>query len=98
MRRLSEVMATAIVNPDVLVGARAQKVMRNWEEAVGSLLASKTSPDRFDHGTIWVASSGSAWAQEIRLRREEIVKRLNVMAGEELFKDIRVGVRAPRPW
>ncbi|MES1228441.1 MAG: DUF721 domain-containing protein [Armatimonadota bacterium] len=91
-------MATAIASPDILEGARAQKVMRNWEEAVGALLASKTTPDRFDHGTVWVASTGSAWAQEIRLRREEIVGRLNQMAGEDLFTDIRVGVRAPRPW
>ena len=98
MKRLSEVMATAIVCTDVLDGARAQKVMRNWEEAVGGLLADKTSPDRFDHGIVWVAATGSAWAQEIRLRREEIVGRLNEMAGEDLFKDIRVGVRAPRPW
>lgn len=98
MKRLSEVMTSAIVCTDVLEGARAQKVMRDWERAVGETLAAKTTPDRFDHGTVWVASSGSAWAQEIRLRREEIVRRLNEIAGEELFKDLRVGVRAPRPW
>ena len=98
MKRLSDVMATAIESPEILKAARAQKVMRRWTEAVGSLLSERTQPDRYDHGTVWVASSGSAWAQEIRMRREDIVSRLNEIAGENLFDDIRVGVRAPRPW
>lgn len=98
MKRLSEVMGTAIADPTILEAMRAHRVMRNWESAVGGLLAAKTTPDKFEKGTVWVASTGSAWSQEIRMRREEIVSRLNQMAGENIFTDIRVGVRPPRPW
>ena len=94
MKKLQDIMPTAIGHAEVLSGARAQKVMRRWEEVVGTLLADKTEPDRFDRGTVWVTASGSAWAQELAMRKEEILSRLNALAGEDrLFKEIRIGTR-----
>jgi hypothetical protein len=43
---------------------------------------------------VWVAVSGSAWAAELRLQRDEILRKLNEMAGEkEMFVNIRFGQR-----
>ena len=96
MKRLDDLLPKAMGRTEVLKAARAQKVMRMWPEVVGEMLASRTSPDRFDHGTVWVSSQGSAWAQELRMRQGEIVSRLNELAGENLFKEIRVGTRPKR--
>jgi len=95
MRRLSEILAPSVVNEEVISAARAQRAMRDWPEAVGTLLAEKTTPDRYDHGVIWVTATGSAWAQEIRLRKDVILRRLDQIAGEPgLFKDLRVGTKS----
>lgn len=96
MKRIQGMMGSAIGRPEVLRAARAQIAMRKWPEVVGAAIAEKSAPDRYDRGTLWVVASGSAWAQEIRLRKEEIVKRLNELAGESLFVDVRVGVRSFR--
>ncbi len=97
MKRLQGMLGGALGRPEVLRTARAQIAMRRWPEVVGDALADKTLPDRYDKGTLWVVASGSAWAQEIRLRKEEIVRRMNEVAGEPgLFSDVRVGVRAFR--
>lgn len=94
MRKLSDILGVAFESPEVLEAARAQAIMRDWESVVGPLLAEKTVPDRFERGVIWVTVSGSAWAQEVRLNQEEIVRRLNEKAGErDLFKSLRVGLR-----
>jgi predicted nucleic acid-binding Zn ribbon protein len=98
MKRLSDVLATTFESPEIMKAAKAQRAMRKWPEAVGTLLAERTQADRYDHGVVWVATSGSAWAQEIRMRKDDILVRLNDIAGENLFTDIRVGVRVPRPW
>ncbi|MCU0315036.1 MAG: DUF721 domain-containing protein [Fimbriimonadaceae bacterium] len=96
MKRLSEVLAGSLDRPEVLKAAKAQMVMRRWEEVVGPTLAEHCQPERYDHGTVWVRASGSAWAQEIRTRQEDIVSRLNQLAQESgLFMNLRVGVR---PW
>lgn len=97
MKRLSEVLDGAIGRPEVVRQARAHQVMRRWREAVGDLLADNSTPDRYDHGTLWVAASGSAWCQEVRMHKDLIVSRLNEMAGDgTLFTTLRVGVRPAR--
>lgn len=95
MRQLSDVLPEALGRADVLRAARALRVARQWEAVVGQILAARSAPDRFDHGTLWVSVTTSVWAQEIRLRRESILERLNEVAGERgLFRELRVTVQA----
>lgn len=94
MKKVENMLAAALGRPEVLKMARAQIAMQRWGEVVGEALAGKSFPDRYEAGTLWVVATGSAWAQEIRLRKEEIVRRLNEVSGESgLFSDVRVGVR-----
>ncbi len=77
--------------------ARAQRAMRHWEEVVGPLLSERSVPERYQEGTLWVAAKGPAWAQELRMRKDQVLQRLNEIAAEQgLFQDMRVGVRPPR--
>lgn len=97
MRRLSDLMPKALDKSEVLRTARAQAAMKRWKEVVGDILASKSEPDRFDRGMLWIYAEGSAWGQEIRLKRGLIISRLNEIAGESgLFADLRVGTRKMR--
>lgn len=97
MKKVQDMMLSALGRPEILRIARAQKAMRHWPEVVGTPLADKSKLDRFEDGTLWVIASGSAWAQEIRLRKDEIIRRLNEIAKEPgLFSDVRVGSRAYR--
>ena len=97
MRHVGRVLPKAVENAEVLRAARAGAALRRWEEIVGALLASKSAPDRYDKGTVWVATQGSAWAQELRLMKPQILERLEAMAGERgMFLDVRFGVRPPK--
>lgn len=97
MKRIADILP-ALDQREVLRGARAQRVLRSWPSIVGDLIARKSTPDRYDHGTVWIAAPESAWAQEIRLRSEDILQRLNDMAGEPgLFRELRVGAAGRRP-
>lgn len=89
-------LGESLQRPELLRAARAQTVLRHWPEVVGEFLASKCVPDNYDHGTLWIAATGSAWAQEIRMQKNEIVQKLNEFAGENLFDNLRVGTRPPR--
>lgn len=97
MRHVARVLPRAVENAEVLRAARAGAVLRRWEEIVGPMLAAKSVPDRFDKGTVWVATQGSAWAQELRLMKPRILERMEAMAGERgMFLDVRFGVRPPK--
>jgi predicted nucleic acid-binding Zn ribbon protein len=99
MKKLRQVLPEAIGREEVLRMARAQRILRGWPEIVGEALAKRSHPDRYERGTVWVAVQGSAWAQELRMIKHDLVDRLQARAGEPgLFTDIRFGVRPlPKP-
>lgn len=94
MRKLKQMLSPAIGRDEVLRAARAQRVLRQWSSVVGEAMASRSYPDRYDRGTVWVAVEGSAWAQELRMTKDRILEKLQELSGEPtLFKDLRFGVR-----
>lgn len=98
MKKLNRVLHEAIDREEIHRAARAQRVLRNWSEIVGPGLASKSIPDRYVRGTVWVAVAGSSWAQELRLMKDVILSRLRDLSREpDLFQTIRFGVRTAIP-
>jgi len=98
MKRLLSILPDAVQRKEVLRAARAQKALRAWPEVVGSLLSTKSLPERYDKGTVWVAVEGSAWAQELRMLTPTILARLADISGDPyLFKELRFGVRKMKP-
>ena len=87
-------MPKAFPQRDVLRVARAQATLRRWNEIVGPALGERSCPERYDRGTVWVAVEGSAWAQEMRMMKDRILRELNAQSAEEnLFVNLRFGVR-----
>ncbi|MBX3113686.1 MAG: DUF721 domain-containing protein [Fimbriimonadaceae bacterium] len=98
LKRLSDILPEVFADGDVPKAARANIVMRQWEDAVGEILSKHSKPDRYDHGVIWVETTGSAWAQELRMRQTEILAKLNELAGERgLFLELKVTHRGKKP-
>ena len=94
MRKIGRMLPDALGREEVLRKARAQQVLRRWEEVVGTEMARRSWPDGYTHGTVWVAVSGSSWASELRMIRDTILQKLGSMSGErDLFIDIRFGQR-----
>jgi hypothetical protein len=97
MKRIQFLIAESIGRDEVARKARAQIVFRRWSEIVGADLAERSYPDRYSKGTVWVAVTGSAWAQELRMMKDVILRRLLEASGEQdLFKEVRIGVRPIR--
>ncbi len=94
MKRLQNMLAQAIGREEGLRMARAQRVLKEWASVVGPSMATRSYPERYERGTVWVAVEGSAWAQELRMIKDVILDRLEQKAGETgLFLDVRFGVR-----
>lgn len=94
MRLLRQMLSKALGRDEVVRAARAQIVLRQWEQVVGAQLAQRSSPDRYDRGTVWISVQGSAWAQELRMSKDTILGRLRELGQDpSLFIDLRFGVR-----
>lgn len=94
MRKVGQMLSPALGREEVMRASRAFKVLREWPQIVGEAMAQRSFPDRFDRGTVWVAVEGSAWAQELRMQKDQIIQKLEEKAGETgLFLNLRFGVR-----
>ncbi len=100
MKRIRQILPAAMESPEVIRVGRALAVLKRWNEVVGEPLAERSWPDRYTNGTVWVAVEGAAWANELRMMKEQILARLKEISNEpELFHNIRFGQRKlpPRP-
>jgi predicted nucleic acid-binding Zn ribbon protein len=60
-----------------------------WEQAAGSTISASAQPIKEREGVLTLACSGSAWAQEINLMADEVIKRLNEALGSDVVHELR---------
>jgi predicted nucleic acid-binding Zn ribbon protein len=65
-----------------------QQVQEHWAESVGTVVAAQTHPLSVYRGVLKVATSSSAWAQNLTFERQRILAKLNTHLSEPLT-DIR---------
>lgn len=55
-----------------------QHLLKCWAEVVGTSVAQQTRPYSISKDVLYVATSSSVWAQELKFKRRFILKKLNV--------------------
>jgi predicted nucleic acid-binding Zn ribbon protein len=98
VKSLDKLLNPALGRDEVVRAALAKRALRSWSLVVGEQLGARSCPDRYERGVVFIAVEGSAWAQELRLAKPQILDRLRARAGDStLFVDLRFGVRPLRP-
>ncbi|NEO99876.1 MAG: DUF721 domain-containing protein [Symploca sp. SIO2E9] len=64
------------------------RLLKCWPQIVGDTAAQHTRPHSISRDVLYVATSSSAWAQELKFRRTFILKKLNAEF-PNLIVDIR---------
>jgi len=60
------------------------------KEEFGNVGASKLRADYFKNGTIFIKLTSSAWASELFMNRNTIIKKINKELGEGAIKEIKL--------
>lgn len=63
-----------------------------WPEIVGPILTGKTSPVKLRNGVLTVLVHNHAWAQELQLRKPDLLERINGILEGGKATDIRFAV------
>jgi len=71
-----------------------QQVLGHWQAVVGAVVAAQTRPTSVQRGVLKVATSSSAWAQNLVFERQRILEKLNQVVPRSLT-DIRF---SPAQW
>jgi predicted nucleic acid-binding Zn ribbon protein len=64
-------------------------IFNHWEDIAGKEIAKRSRPQKFVRKTLYVSVTSSTWANELSLMSEELIKKINSFAGEEVVKTVR---------
>lgn len=90
MKRLDEFLRVVTQRLELGLGLRRQRALDNWEAAAGKPLAGLSIPEGFEGGLLRIRALHPAAVMELRMRNGEILGRLNQLAGETVFTEIRI--------
>ncbi|MBW3661229.1 MAG: DUF721 domain-containing protein [Gemmatimonadetes bacterium] len=76
-RRLGDALDAVLERLGVAGVVERHEVFGDWEERVGLEIARVARPHRVDGDTLIVKVAHSAWINELSLRRNELLERLN---------------------
>ncbi len=84
---------------DLDVGSRLREhlAVAAWPQVVGRLVGAHTWPERVRDGVLTVGTDSPAWAQELHMRKAELLAGLAAQVGQGVVKDIRFRSGRRRP-
>ena len=85
---LSEALDEVIKEIGIRKSVVSNRAWDVWGEAVGDLINANTTLQIVDKDKLIVIVSNDVWRQELSYRKEEILKKINELIGEEAIKDI----------
>jgi len=65
------------------------EAVTQWAEIVGQHIAKEAEPQKIEKGVLLVRVRTSVWRNELNMRKQEIIGKLNRAIGEEVIKDIK---------
>jgi predicted nucleic acid-binding Zn ribbon protein len=87
-QKLDEVIEKYLEALDVNGKLKEVRLIRSWEEVVGSLIARKTDRIFIRQGVLFVYMNSSIARSELSMVRESLVEKLNQKAGGQVIRDM----------
>lgn len=88
MTKLSELLKSFIASRHLDGELDKARIPKYWEDVVGKGLAARTQIRSFEGGTLRVHVPEAAWRHELILRRDELRRSINHLAGKDLVREI----------
>lgn len=89
LQSIGEVLFSVLKKRGMTSKIEENALVKLWPMAVGPQIASKTKPDCFRNGTLFVKTISSVWVQQLHFIKEEIREKLNQLSGKSAIKEIR---------
>ena len=90
MEQLKSALSTALKRENLDKAMRQNKALFIWEDVVGKPVAKNCTPEEVKHGILIVRALTPVWRNEIAIKKNEIIEKLNSKLGKKTIKDIRV--------
>jgi hypothetical protein len=83
---LGDILQKVLKKMDVPHKRTDRRIVALWKSAVGPQIASRTLPESFRRGSLYVLVSTTAWLHQLQFLKEEILSKLNELSGQDEFQ------------
>ena len=88
LKSLNHILGAVENQPEWQGPQQFQRLLKVWPDVVGATVAQQTRPYSISRDVLYVATSSSVWVQELKFKRQFILKKLNAQFPNPLT-DIR---------
>lgn len=67
---------------------KGYRIINFWADVVGEEIAQHSQPTKIQDQTLFLRVKSNVWANELNLRKGELIQKFNLKAGEEMISDI----------
>ena len=92
LQSIGEILFSSFKGKSIAAKIEENSLIKLWPKAVGQQIVLQTQPDCLKNGTLFVKTTSSVWVQQLHFMKEEILQKLNELAGKIAVKDIRFSV------
>jgi hypothetical protein len=92
LHHISEILLSVLKKRGMASKIEENALLRLWPKAVGPQIILHTKADAVRNGVFFVKTISSVWVQQLHFMKEEILQKLNQLAGKNVVKDIRFSV------
>lgn len=85
---ISEALEEVIDQLGIRKSVLSNRARDVWKEAVGEIINENTILQNIEKDRLIIVVSDDNWRQELSLRKEEIISKINELIGEEAIKEI----------
>jgi len=85
---ISEALEEVIEQIGIRKSVLSDRARDVWKEAVGDIINENTTLKNIDKDRLIIVVSNDTWRQELSLRKEEIISKINELIGENAIKEI----------
>ena len=75
---------------------KGYQIISDWENLVGKEIAQASQPIKIQDKCLFLAVKSNVWANELNLRKGELIEKINRKAGEKIISNIMFKIRRPQ--
>lgn len=86
---IGEILSAALKRKGLSLKLDENNVLKLWPKAVGPQIALQTQSDAVRNGILFVKTTSSVWVQQLHFMKDDILRKLNELAGVNSISAIR---------
>jgi predicted nucleic acid-binding Zn ribbon protein len=88
IKKISDILKEFLRENKLDIRLKERKVIESWEELMGKTISRATKKIYIKESKLFVVTSSSVVRSELHMLRQEIVRKLNEKAGEEVITEL----------